>query len=183
MLASVFFMMTSMNKNGETISAAPAAPNLFPFIKTMEAVSADNAATREHANADASKIPVDAQQALRAPDTATFMPTHVASVEASILAMRKHGASDDEVYRQRAIALSAQAAAQLADMEREEAAWRVRIDAYLAERNRLLSDAANSPRVDGVDALRQLRDARFTFEEQERLTAHELFDAPRLILP
>jgi lipase chaperone LimK len=107
----------------------------------------------------------------------------VAAVEESVQAMRRQGATDDEIYRRRAASLSAEAAAQLASMEREEAAWKARVDAYHAEHNRLRNGAANLSAIDQEHALREWRDAHFTMEEQSRLTAHESSGIPRLTLP
>ncbi|WP_395407860.1 lipase secretion chaperone [Pseudoduganella sp. UC29_106] len=91
-------------------------------------------------------------------------PTRVLTLETAVAESRSRGADDNEVYRQRAAALSPEAAARLAEVDREETDWRRRIAAYSADRARLGGDPA---------ALQQLRDARFTPQEQKRLTAYE----------
>ncbi len=88
-------------------------------------------------------------------------PRRILMLEESAAAMRARGASEDEVYRMRAASLTAEAATRLADLDREEAAWKARIAAYQARRT-----------ADPV-ALQQLRDELFTQEEQKRLRAYE----------
>ena len=92
-------------------------------------------------------------------------PTRVIRTEESVQKMREQGASDDEVYRVRAAAFSTEAASRLADLDRDEAAWKSRIKAYLAER-------AGTPAA-AEGALQQLRDKYFSAEEQRRLGAYE----------
>jgi lipase chaperone LimK len=92
-------------------------------------------------------------------------PTRVIRTEESVQKMREQGATDDEVYRVRAAAFSTEAASRLADLDREEAAWKGRIKVYLAERSRVPA---------GADALmQQLRDKYFSADEQRRLAAYE----------
>ncbi|MES2259258.1 MAG: lipase secretion chaperone [Pseudomonadota bacterium] len=92
-------------------------------------------------------------------------PTRVMRLEESVQQLRSQGGGDNEVYRLRASTLSPQAAARLADVDREEADWKQRIGAYNTERARLANAAP--------DALQQLRDARFSPDEQKRLGAYE----------
>lgn len=94
-------------------------------------------------------------------------PTRIQRLEAEVEAARAAGADDNEIYRRRATALSPDAAARLAELDRETAAWQRRIVAYQAERSRLLSQQA------GEAALQQLREARFSPMEQKRLGAYE----------
>ncbi len=82
-------------------------------------------------------------------------------LEESAAAMRAQGASEDEVYRMRAASLTPEAATRLADLDREEAAWKSRIASYQARRT-----------ADPV-ALQKLRDELFTTDEQKRLGAYE----------
>lgn len=91
-------------------------------------------------------------------------PTQVMRLEESVQQLRANGAGDNEVYRVRAAAISPEAAARLADVDREEAAWQGRISAYLAQRAAVTGDAAR---------LQQLRDSSFTPDEQRRLGAYE----------
>lgn len=92
-------------------------------------------------------------------------PTRVIRTEEAVQKMREQGASDDEVYRVRAAAFSTEAAARLAELDREEAAWKGRIKLYLAERGALPAGA-------GL-AQQQLRDKYFSADEQRRLGAYE----------
>ena len=92
-------------------------------------------------------------------------PTRVLRTEESVQKMRAQGASDDEVYRVRAAAFSSEGASRLAELDREEAAWKGRIKRYLAERGGVAPDAGG--------ALQQLRDKHFSADEQRRLGAYE----------
>jgi lipase chaperone LimK len=100
-------------------------------------------------------------------------PLQVVRLEESVSKLRSQGASDDDVYRVRAAALSPEAASRLADVDREDAQWKARINSYLAERNRLLASSAQQRSEDREAALQQLRQARFAEEEQRRLPAYE----------
>jgi lipase chaperone LimK len=92
-------------------------------------------------------------------------PTKVIRMEASVQKLREQGGGDDEVYRLRAAAFSPEAASRLADLDREEAAWKGRIKSYLAQRASVGS---------GSEALlQQVRDQHFSAEEQRRLGAYE----------
>lgn len=100
-------------------------------------------------------------------------PLQVVKLEQAAQKMRNEGASDDDVYRMRAAALSPEAAARLAEVDQDEAAWQHRIGAYLAERNRLVQANGNLPWQDQQALLQQLRQARFDAGEQKRLAAYE----------
>lgn len=92
-------------------------------------------------------------------------PVRILTLEAAVQSARAQGADDNEVYRLRAAALSPEAAARLADVDREEADWQRRIVTWRAERARL-------PAADEAGQ-QQLRNERFTPQEQKRLTAYE----------
>jgi lipase chaperone LimK len=77
--------------------------------------------------------------------------------------MRAAGADDDAIFRIRTEAFGAEAAGRLAEVDREEAAWKQRIGAYLAQR-RALNDEA---------AVAALRNRMFSEEEQRRLAVYE----------
>ena len=100
-------------------------------------------------------------------------PTKVIKEEESIQKMRAQGASDDEVYRARAAAMSPAAADRFADLDREENAWNSRIASYRLLRTKILGDTARVPPADQQLALQQLRDQQFTPDEQRRLLAFE----------
>ncbi len=72
----------------------------------------------------------------------------------------------------RAAAFSPEAAARMAAVDQENANWKNRIGDYLEQRNKVLSNT-NLPDVDRQAALQQLRDARFSVNEQKRLGAYE----------
>jgi len=77
--------------------------------------------------------------------------------------LRAAGAGEEDVFRVRAEAFGADAAQRLADVDREEAAWKRRIDAYLAERRGLRDEAE----------VAVLRSRMFSEDEQRRLGVYE----------
>jgi lipase chaperone LimK len=90
-------------------------------------------------------------------------PLKIVRVQEEAARLRASGAGDDDVFRVRAEAFGADAAQRLADVDREEAAWKRRIDAYLAERRSLHDEAA----------VAALRSRMFSEDEQRRLGAYE----------
>ncbi len=93
-------------------------------------------------------------------------------VEKQVHALRARGASDNEIYRVRAQALTARTVAELEEREQAEAAWLRRMDAFRAERERLgLVDDAS---------LASLRARHFNQVEQARLAAYEKPAVPTL---
>ena len=85
--------------------------------------------------------------------------------------IRAQGGSEDDVYRMRAAATSPEAANRLADLDRDEAAWKARIASYQAQRNALQSAPGSD--ADRAAAIGDLRNRLFTPEEQRRLAAYE----------
>ncbi|NHQ90083.1 lipase secretion chaperone [Janthinobacterium lividum] len=94
-------------------------------------------------------------------------PLQVAQLDASVKSLRAQGGGDNEVYRLRASTFTPAAAARLAELDREESQWQQRIIAYQAQKAALPGGAQDAA------ALRQLRDASFTPDEQRRLGAYE----------
>jgi lipase chaperone LimK len=92
-------------------------------------------------------------------------PVAIMKVESAVARMRAQGAGDNEVYRARAAAFTPEAAARLAELDREQAQWQARIATYLQQRRQLPPGDAQ--------AAQQLRDAGFTALEQKRLAAYE----------
>lgn len=99
-------------------------------------------------------------------------PYQVVRLEEYAKELRAHGASEDEVYRMRAAATTPEAAARLAELDREESQWKIRMTGYLNEKNQL-NHLAGTKEEDKLMALQQIRDQRFTKEEQKRLPAYE----------
>jgi lipase chaperone LimK len=93
-------------------------------------------------------------------------PLRIVRLEENVAARRAQGADDNEIYRLRAAALDTSAAARLAEVDREEAAWQRRMQTYLAERKQLLASG-------NANAAEALRNAHFSPEEQRRLGAYE----------
>jgi lipase chaperone LimK len=94
-------------------------------------------------------------------------PLRIVRLEEQVAQRRAQGADDNEIYRLRAAALDSSAAARMAELDREEAAWQRRMQTYLAERKQLLARTADA------GAEQALRDAHFSPEEQRRLGAYE----------
>ena len=87
--------------------------------------------------------------------------------------LRAKGGSEDDIYRMRAKELDPQAAARLADVDREEAAWKGRIARYLEERSKLLQSQANASASERESSLAQLQQSAFSAAERPRLRAYE----------
>ena len=97
----------------------------------------------------------------------------VVRIEQMAEAMRAKGANDDDVYRMRAKELDPQAASRLAEVDREEQAWKNRITNYLSERSKLITTHAEAPESQRQHALTALQQFQFTPEERRRLPAYE----------
>lgn len=100
-------------------------------------------------------------------------PLRIVKAEEEVKTMRARGASEQDIYQFRATTFSPDAAARLAEVDKEEAQWKERISNYLNERNKIDSDMAQQPENLRLAALQQLRLARFNSEEQSRLVAYE----------
>ena len=98
-------------------------------------------------------------------------PLAVVHLEEAAQQIRAQGGSEDDVYRMRAAATSPEAANRLADVDREESAWKARIAAYQSQRSAVL--AAPGSDADRAAALSDLRNRLFTPDEQRRLAAYE----------
>jgi lipase chaperone LimK len=96
-------------------------------------------------------------------------PAKIIRLEESVSRLRQNGAGDNEIYSVRAAALSPEAAARLAEVDRDEAAWKARIGAYLAQRATLMAQPAQQRDA----ALQHLRNESFSPDEQRRLGAYE----------
>ena len=99
----------------------------------------------------------------RAERAAREAPLKIGRVQEEAERMRAAGADDDAIFRMRAEAFGADAAGRLAEVDREEAAWKQRIDAYLAQRRGLQDEAA----------VAALRSRMFSEDEQRRLAVYE----------
>lgn len=123
-----------------------------------------------------------AQKASRLQTIHEQMPAHVrAELEAPrqilvlgerVEQLRAQGASDDEVYRLRAQSASPEAAARLAEFDREEADWRQRIAHYLAQRQRVMQSPEGGA-AHKQALIEQLRAQLFAAHEWPRLVAYE----------
>lgn len=97
----------------------------------------------------------------------------VVRIEQMAQTMRAQGANDDDVYRMRAKELDPEAASRLAEVDREELAWKTRIATYLNQRSELLKTLATAPESQRELALARLQQSGFTPDERRRLAAYE----------
>ena len=97
----------------------------------------------------------------------------VVRVEQQAQDLRSKGDSEDDVYRMRAKEFDPQAAARLAEVDREEVAWKARIARYQDERNKLLKAQTNATESERQTVLAQLQQTYFTEAERPRLVAYE----------
>ena len=87
--------------------------------------------------------------------------------------LRSKGGSEDDVYRMRTKEFDPQAAARLAEVDREEVAWKARIARYQDERSKLLKSQTNASESERQTVLAQLQHTYFTEAERPRLAAYE----------
>ncbi|HJV73088.1 MAG TPA: lipase secretion chaperone [Noviherbaspirillum sp.] len=179
MAISAFFLI---QREEEPVAVRLAAErDMFAFIKPLPPTLASaevQAEAPRHTGArhDQTLASVEQMQDRRS----VRSPAEIAATEQEVQQMRSQGANEDEVYRMRAHALSAEAAAQLAEMERAEGAWQQRIHSYLTERERLLAAQNSHDHAQAMESLKQLRNTYFSAEEQERLAVYELPLVPQL---
>jgi cytoskeletal protein RodZ len=164
---AVAAVYASIPDGKEEEAKQPAAADLFAFVQPLPQDARDNerfTKTEMQSEGSTESAAAASPEALAAADA--FL------TEETVRRMRAQGASDDEVYRARASAMSAEKAATLARLDRDEEMWNRRVAAYQAQRN-------------GLDtyALQELRNRLFTAEEQEKLTAYEPSAAPILGMP
>lgn len=185
--AAVLALVLLSGGNEPHAPVKPAAePDLFPFLKPMDAAANDGkAAEPPHAGKhreDTQPMPAPAASAAPLARGSATTPADLARVELEVQRMRSEGLGEDEIYRKRALSLSPEAAAQLAQAEQEENRWKARIELYLAERARLLAMNGNTPGPAAQETLQQLRNSFFSAEEQERLASYEPQASPQLTL-
>lgn len=100
-------------------------------------------------------------------------PYQVIRLEEQAKNLRAQGASEEEIFRLRASATSPEAAARLAQVDQEEAAWKGRIEQYLAQKSRLSTEMTFHSETEKQAALTQVRNQFFNADEQRRLPAYE----------
>lgn len=98
-------------------------------------------------------------------------PRQVVQLQNKVDQLREQGAGDDEIYRLRAQTFNPQAAARLAELDREEAAWKNRIAQYQTARQHILQSGDSAAQQQA--ALQQLQMRQFSAEERPRLAAYE----------
>jgi len=95
----------------------------------------------------------------------------VVRLEQAAQRIRAAGGSEDDVYRMRAAATSPEAANRLAEVDREDAAWKARIADYRSQRGAVLASPGDE--AAHAAAMAELRNRLFTPDEQRRLAAYE----------
>jgi len=100
-------------------------------------------------------------------------PYQVIRLEEQASKLRANGASDADIYNMRATATSAEAATRLAEVDREEAIWKARIQQYQEQKNKLNTEMAFHSETEKQAALDQVRKQYFNVDEQRRLPAYE----------
>lgn len=100
-------------------------------------------------------------------------PYQVIRLEEQASQLRANGASDADIYNMRATATSPEAATRLAEVDREEAIWKARIQQYQERKNKLDTEMAFHSATEKQAALDQVRKQYFNADEQRRLPAYE----------
>ena len=121
------------------------------------------------------------KQQLAALDTAMSPVLHeareaslvVVRVEQQAQELRAKGASEDDIYRMRAKAFGPEAAARLADVDREETIWKARIAQYQEQRSKVLQSNAQASESERQAAVLQLQQSLFSQPELPRLVAYD----------
>jgi lipase chaperone LimK len=90
--------------------------------------------------------------------------------------LRAEGASDAEVAALREARFGPEAAARLAALDQARAAWRARVAAYRAERERVAAAEPDDPEARAA-AIAALRDAHFAGAERLRIEALDRLEA------
>ncbi|QNM96498.1 lipase secretion chaperone [Chitinimonas koreensis] len=99
-------------------------------------------------------------------------PVQFIALDQSVQAARAAGADDAAVFRMRAANVGEAAAARLAALDRDEAAWRGRIEQYRQSLAAIRADAALDETA-RTAAIERLQAAGFSAEERLRLKAYE----------
>lgn len=145
----------------------------FDDAYDMDAINRLEISQNMSLTAEQKREKIDALNAVMSPAlrTAKEAPYQVVKLEEVAKELRDHGASEDEIYRMRAAATTPEAAARLAQVDREESQWKLRIATYLNDKNKLTH--LENGGVDQALAIQRIRDQKFTQDEQKRLTAYE----------
>ena len=83
--------------------------------------------------------------------------------------MRAAGATDEDLHAVRAASYGEEAADRLAELDRQRAAWKARLDAFRKARAAIEGSESDPARRQA--AIQQLLDASFTPQEQIRVAA------------
>ena len=156
--AAIFVAAMSMHNGKNTVPTTIAEKAPFAFIQPLrgEAPGSENIISR----------PASQPQV----HEAALTPTAISAAQTKAQTMRAEGASTDDIYRMLATTLSPKIAGLLMETGNAETEWKSRVDSYMSERNNLRNN----------EALQQLRDTRFTAEEQHLLATYETSASPQL---
>lgn len=90
--------------------------------------------------------------------------------------LRAEGASDAEIDALRESRFGPEAAARLSALDQQRAEWNARVDAYRAERDRVIAEQPDDPEAQAA-AIDALRDERFSGPERRRIEALDRLEA------
>ena len=153
------------------------AQGMFGFDDAydMDAVARLEVSQNPALNAEQKKQQLASLDAAMSPDLreAREASLVVVKVEQQAQELRAKGASEDDIYRMRAKAFDPEAAARLAEVDREEAVWKSRIAQYREQRGKVLQSNAQASEAERQAAILQLQQSLFSPLELPRLAAYE----------
>jgi lipase chaperone LimK len=135
-------------------------------------VMKDPALSAEERNAKLAELEAKLPQAARNAEESATRPLRLREDEA---ALRAKGASEEEIHRHRVEAVGEEAADRLRDLDRKRSAWKGRIEAFRAERDRIAKQYAE----EGARKAAEAKLFEESFEPEERARAKAVVDLPR----
>ncbi len=104
-------------------------------------------------------------------------PVYIQQIEQQVAQMRANGKDEQAIYEFRALNFSADAAARLNELEREERLWQQRIATYQNQAQQIIKQARDAPVIplsqEQIQHLAKLRQQSFSADEMPRLAAYE----------
>jgi lipase chaperone LimK len=131
-------------------------------VLARQAVAEDPSLDPETRNAQLREIEASLPEAVRESRRRSTAHLELASAEAALVA---EGADDEAIRAAREARFGAEAADRLAELDRERARWRERVDGYRLERDAIAADTTLTP---------EQKSARIAHMESERFSDNEL---------